>query len=250
MCTDHVLCCQEIARRHYRVIIVSPEILMQRDGIKGFAMLWKKPQFTNKILYFVFDEGHCISKWSSFRREYLTIGTLRFLIPDRIPFYIASATLPAPVLLDVSDILQLRPSETESVTLSCDRPDIHLVARPIQYTMNTFQDLAFLAPRDYRDGITPPPEPFLVFFDSTKVSEQALLALRANLPRELHEKVVYFHAGMTQVYREEKYKALKEGKIWGMYVTTAFGMVSLKSALVILNLAYRQLREWICRMCG
>lgn len=199
---------------------------MQQDGIKGFAKLWKRPQFTNKILYFVFDEGHCISKWSTFRRDYLTIGTLRYLIPDRIPFYVASATLPSPVLLDVSDILQLRPEETESVTLSCDRPDIHLVARPIQYPIHTFQDLAFLVPRDYREGITPPPEPFLVFFDSTEVTEQALHALRANLSQELHEKVVYFHAGMTLDYREAKYKALKDGEIWGMYVTTAFGMVS------------------------
>lgn len=186
---------------------------MQQDGVKGFANLWKKPQFTNRILYFVIDGGHCISKWSTFRREYLTIGILRYLIPDRIPFFVASATLPNPVLLDVSDILQLRPSETESVTLSCDRPDIHLVACPIQYRINTYQDLAFLAPQDYCDGITPPPEPFLVFFDNTRVAEQALLALRGNMAPELRKNVVYFHAGMTQAYREEKYKALRDGKI-------------------------------------
>ncbi|KZP09641.1 hypothetical protein FIBSPDRAFT_914035 [Athelia psychrophila] len=51
------------------VIIVNPEILMQNDGVSGFGKLWKKPQFTNQILYFVFDEGHCISLWSLFRHS-------------------------------------------------------------------------------------------------------------------------------------------------------------------------------------
>lgn len=201
---------------------------MQKDGVSGFTKLWKKPQFTNRILYFVFDEGHCISQWSSFRREYLTICTLRYLIPDKIPFYIASATLPAPILLDVSDILRLRLSETEHVVLSCDRPDIHLVARPIQYSINTFHDLAFLVelPPDFIDGMMPPPAKFLVFFDSTRVAEQALYAARTNLAPELREKIRYFHAGMTQTYREEMYNALKSGHIWGLYVTTAFGFVS------------------------
>lgn len=106
---------QAITSRKYRVIIVSPKILMQQDGIQGFGKLWKKPEFTNRILYFVFDEGHCIGKWSTFSREYLTIGILRYLIPNRIPFYVASATLLSPVLLHVSDILQLRPNEMEYV---------------------------------------------------------------------------------------------------------------------------------------
>ncbi|KAF7964920.1 hypothetical protein HWV62_1645 [Athelia sp. TMB] len=216
---------QEIADRKYRVIVVNPEILMQSEGAGGFTKLWKRPQFTNQILYFVFDEGHCISQWSSFRREYLTVCTLRYLIPDKIPFYIASATLPAPVLLEISEIMRLRSSETEYITLSCDWPDIHLVARPIKYPIHTFHDLAFLSqvPPDFVDGVSPPPPKFIAFFDSTKVTEQALHAGRTNLPRALHKKIRYFHAGMTQAYREEMYELLRKGEIWGLYATKAFG---------------------------
>ncbi|KAF7969654.1 hypothetical protein HWV62_26757 [Athelia sp. TMB] len=216
---------QEIERFQYRVIVVSPEILMQNDGINGFAKLWRKPRFTNKILYFVFDEGHCISQWNSFRKEYLTICTLRYLIPERIPFYVASATLPAPVLLDVSEILRLRSSETEHVTLSCDRPDIHLVARPILYPLNTFHDLSFLTqvPPNFVDGVMPPPPTFLAFFDCTKTTEKVLHAARADLPPELRDKIRYFHAGMSQAYREEMYDLLDRGILWGLYATVAFG---------------------------
>ncbi|KAF7966472.1 hypothetical protein HWV62_38172 [Athelia sp. TMB] len=155
---------QEIESRRFRVVVVSQEILMQKDGICGFTKLWKKPQFTNRILYFVFDEGHCISQWSSFQKEYLTICTLRYIIPERIPFYIVSVTLPTPILLDLSKILRLRPSETEHVTLSCDHPDIHLVAWQIQYPVNTFHDLDFFVkvPPDFIDGVSPPPPKFLI----------------------------------------------------------------------------------------
>lgn len=116
----------------------------------------------------------------------------------------------------------------EHITLSCDRPDIHLVAQPIQYPLNTFHDLAFLVqlPPDFVDGITPPPAKFLIFCDSTRATEQALHAARTNLPSELHEKIRYFHASMTQTYGEEMYDALKNGLIWGLYVTTAFGFIS------------------------
>jgi superfamily II DNA helicase RecQ len=79
------------------------------------AKLWKKPKVTSKILNLIFDEGHCVSQWGTFREEYLHLGSLRYLIPETIPFYVASATLPTPVLLDVIDILRLRPNMTEYI---------------------------------------------------------------------------------------------------------------------------------------
>ncbi|KZP09642.1 hypothetical protein FIBSPDRAFT_759614, partial [Athelia psychrophila] len=93
----------------------------------------------------------------------------------------------------------LQPSKSEHVTLSCDRPDIHLVAWPIQYPINTFHNLVFLVdlPPDFVDGITPLPAKFLVFSDSTKVAKQALHVACTILSLELHKNIRYFHAGMT-----------------------------------------------------
>ena len=91
--------------------------------------LWKKSKFTKHILNFIFDEGHCISQWGSFRKEYLLVGNLRHLIPEVIPFYVASATLSAIVLLDVTNILHLRTgSEIVKIIWSNDRPDLRLHA--------------------------------------------------------------------------------------------------------------------------
>ncbi|KAF9488058.1 P-loop containing nucleoside triphosphate hydrolase protein, partial [Pleurotus eryngii] len=85
----------------YRVIIINPEILMS----PACALLWKNRKFTVTILNFVFDEAHCVSQWGAFHRDYLHLGTLRYLIPDTIPFFVVSATLPPPVLAEVSEIL-------------------------------------------------------------------------------------------------------------------------------------------------
>jgi superfamily II DNA helicase RecQ len=105
----------------YQVMVINPEILMGNTTLEG---LWKKPKFTSRLLCFIFDEGHCISQWGAFRNEYLLLGNLRYLIPKTIPFYVASATLPLDVLLDVTKILHLRPGETEHIT--CDGSKIYV----------------------------------------------------------------------------------------------------------------------------
>jgi len=58
----------------YNVMIINPEILMGNDDVEK---LWKKPEFTKWLLNFVFDEGHCISQWGSFRKEYAHLKPAR-----------------------------------------------------------------------------------------------------------------------------------------------------------------------------
>ncbi|KAF8231200.1 hypothetical protein L208DRAFT_1278234, partial [Tricholoma matsutake] len=110
----------EIKEGKYCVVVINPELLMASEEVEK---LWKKPKFTSSILNFIFDEGHCISEWGEFRKEYLHIGSLRYLIPDTIPFYVASATLPASVLIDVVDILQLWSENIEQIIRSNDCPN-------------------------------------------------------------------------------------------------------------------------------
>ncbi|KAF8868389.1 hypothetical protein CPB84DRAFT_1696442, partial [Gymnopilus junonius] len=72
------------------------------------------------------DEGHCISQWGSFHKEYMHLGSLRYLIPENVPFYIPSATLPIPVLLDITEILRLCSDQTKCMMCSNDQPEIRL----------------------------------------------------------------------------------------------------------------------------
>lgn len=104
-------CVQQIQEGGTRVIVVSPEILMDDDGI--FSKLWMDRKFTSRLVGIVFDEGHCISRWGSFRKEYKDVGLLRYRQNlSRVPFYVTSATLSTEVLADVSRILKLDKENT------------------------------------------------------------------------------------------------------------------------------------------
>lgn len=100
------------------------------------------------------------------------------------------------------------------------------MSRPLAFPANSFRDLDFLIPDCFREG-DPAVPPFLVSFDNTKEAEKSVTYLRTRLPTSLSEKVCWFHSTMTQQYREDKVEAMREGSVWGLCCTDAFGMVSL-----------------------
>ncbi|EPQ53958.1 P-loop containing nucleoside triphosphate hydrolase protein, partial [Gloeophyllum trabeum ATCC 11539] len=212
---------KDVEAIRHRVVVVNPEIIMDQNG--HFEKLWRKPEFTSKLLYVVFDEAHCVSEWSSFRSQYKHIGSIRYMIPDTVPFLVASATLAAPVLADVVEILQLRISHIDYILRSNDRQDIHLTVRRMLHPACSFNDLNFLIPDEFKDGGAPPPK-FLVFFDSIKEAEDAVKHLRNRLPGGVRGKIKYFHSVMTPHYRTAEYEALRDDQIWGLCVTDSFGM--------------------------
>ncbi|KAL6300823.1 P-loop containing nucleoside triphosphate hydrolase protein [Sparassis latifolia] len=217
--TDEVF--QDVEAHRYQVVVINPEIIMQENG--HCEKLWKKTAFTSKILYMVFDEGHCMKEWSTFQEKYKHVGSLRYLIPETVPFYVASATLPSPVLADVSDSLQLHPNHTEYFIHSNDRPDMALSAHKMQHSASSFKDLDFLIPDGFKDGDPPPPK-FLIFFDNIKEAEAAIQHLCSRLPDQLRNKIKHFHSVMTSEYRSDEYEALKDSENYGLCVTDSFGM--------------------------
>ncbi|KAF8235585.1 hypothetical protein L208DRAFT_1206909, partial [Tricholoma matsutake] len=168
---------QEIENGMYQVMVINLEILMGNTSVEA---LWRKPKFTMRLLCFIFDEDHCISQWGAFQNEYLMLGNLQYLIPEEIPFYVASAALLLNLLLDVTKILHLQ-RETKHITCSNDRPNIHLVIQEIKYTVTSYADLSFLIPDNFKEG-NDPPNKFLVFFDNTKEVEAAIRYLHTQLP--------------------------------------------------------------------
>ncbi|TFK71826.1 P-loop containing nucleoside triphosphate hydrolase protein, partial [Pluteus cervinus] len=205
----------------YNVVIMSPEILMS----KRMEAMWSKKAVVSRLSYFVFDEGHCVSQWSSFRKEYAQLGTLRALIPKLVPFYVASATLPPSIFAEVVRLLQLRPApQTKVIAYSNDRPDIFLTVRGLRYPVKSFRDLDFLIPKGWKEGDLLP-EKFVIFFDNIKEAQSAVHHLRTLLPKGVGRKVIkYFHAVMSDEYREKAVVDLREGRLWGICATDAFGM--------------------------
>ncbi|XP_006458573.1 hypothetical protein AGABI2DRAFT_64836, partial [Agaricus bisporus var. bisporus H97] len=211
---------KDIEQGKYEVVVTNPEILIASDELN---FLWKKPSFTAHILGFVFDEGHCIVQWGKFRKHYLAVGILRHLITDPVPFYVASATLPTPLIAEIRKLLHMNSERTVEVLCSNDRPDIALMVRELSYPSSSYKDLSFLIPHNWNEGMNVPKK-FLVFFDDIKEAEAAKEFFHQHLLKEYHSKVAWFHSTMGQLYREAKVEGFRKGEIWGLLCTDAFGL--------------------------
>ena len=111
--------------------------------------LWKKPKFTARLLNLILDKGQCVSQWNRFRKDYLHIGNLCYLIPSKFSFYIPSATLSPYIIEDVSNILHLHPKKKEVIRQSNNRPNVFFSVCTIKFAANTYKDLSFLLPHPH-----------------------------------------------------------------------------------------------------
>ncbi|KAJ7766972.1 P-loop containing nucleoside triphosphate hydrolase protein [Mycena maculata] len=237
---------QDIEDGKYSVVVTNVETLMQQDG--GFEKLWKKPAFVSRLISLVEDEGHCASTRATFRPEYKQVNRLRYLIPRDIPFVVVSATLPPAVLSDVMNNLQISSKKCTIIQWSNDRPNIHLVVREMKYGMNSYKDLAFLIPEDWKPGDLLPPK-FLIFFDSIADSIEAAKFLQNCLPLEYRHKIKWFNSEMSTEFKDIESDSQKSGKIWGLCCTDSFGCLDLIIGLdlsdVLLVIQWRS----TCDMC-
>jgi superfamily II DNA helicase RecQ len=194
---------------------------MKQDG--PFEALLQKQAFTDRIICTIFDEAHCISTWGDFRPGYKEIGRLRHVLPKTIPIMVTSATLPPRVLNDVKDTLHLRSNHTDIFRCSIDRPNIHLVVRPIRSPLQSFEDLKFVL-ANWKPGDPPPPK-FLVFFDNINEAITACQTLTSLLPPEYKDKLRWFNSDMSSSYKDDETERLLLGDAWGLFTTDSFGMV-------------------------
>ncbi|KAI0681967.1 P-loop containing nucleoside triphosphate hydrolase protein, partial [Cytidiella melzeri] len=111
---------------------------------------------------------------------------------------------------------------------SNDRPNVALVVRRMQHPQNSYEDLAFLVPKDWKDGDSPPKK-FMVFFNNKKEAESAVKFLQARVSVDLCRKIPWFHAGMTRFFRVEEVDNLRrvhgeEHEVWGFAATDSGGL--------------------------
>ncbi|EAU82260.2 hypothetical protein CC1G_12869 [Coprinopsis cinerea okayama7 len=211
----------DVATGVYQVLVINPELLMRPGG--GFEKIARLPSFRQRIISLIFDEGHCISTWSSFRHEYKHIGNLSYILPADIPRVITTATLPDTTLDDIKKTLHLGSRRLKLFHFSIDRPNINITIKKIQSDLNTFEDLRFVL-NGYVPGKSAPKATFAVFFDNIPESIAARDALLKHLSPEDFDKILWFNSEMSGTFKTEHVEALRTGKLWGILTTESFGV--------------------------
>jgi superfamily II DNA helicase RecQ len=165
----------------------------------------------------VIDEAHCITQWGDkFRPEYAELGTLRAFVPIHIPFLVASATLPPPVLAQVRQTLHIRADNSYHVNLGVDRPNIAWICRKMDGAKSDLKALDFVIDEDVQT---------MVFFDDINLSLDALKHLRSLLPDWRKNEIAAYNSRRTTRAKLRIMDEFRRGKIKILLTTEAAGMV-------------------------
>ncbi|KAJ6625546.1 P-loop containing nucleoside triphosphate hydrolase protein [Mycena sp. CBHHK59/15] len=198
----------------HRVIITSPDMCLKHPK---FRQLLSTPAFAKKIAAFVIDEAHCISQWGdNFRTEYAELGTLRAFVPLQVPFLVASATLPPPVLAEVRKSVHMSPDTSYHVNLGTDRPNIAWFVQHMKAGKTDLEALDFLAVGELIQS--------MVFFDDIDLALAALEHLRARLPRVLRGAIAVYHSRRSKRSKRIIMEKFRKGEIKLLLTTEAAGM--------------------------
>ncbi|KAF8064911.1 P-loop containing nucleoside triphosphate hydrolase protein, partial [Lyophyllum atratum] len=205
----------------YQIVIISPEMLLSKRFIKNVL---GDTEFCSRVLSVVIDEAHVVSHWGSgFRKQYGRLGILRALLPKGTPMVAMSATLPPRVQKDVLNLLQFG-QDYITINLGNNRPNVSIVVRAIQNTMNTYSDLDFLIPNNVVEASQIPKA--FVYADSISTGPDIEQRLHERLPEHLRELGLIrpYSAAYTKEYRAELMRLFKLGVVRILICTDAAGM--------------------------
>lgn len=203
---------------------------MMKRGGRCESILWPAKGFVSKVQRIIFDEAYCVLRWGlAFRPEYKAATNITFYLPS-IPIYLSSATMPPALISQLKQELRLTQQNTTIFQRSNDRPNIAIVVRRMQHSQDSYEDLAFLVPKNWKKEDPLPPK-FMVFFDNKKDAEGATKFLRSRVSLELKERIPWFHAGMTKFFRAEQVVKLRGDnkeveEVFGFSATDSGGLVS------------------------
>ncbi|KAJ7584483.1 P-loop containing nucleoside triphosphate hydrolase protein [Mycena floridula] len=212
---------KEIVDGKWPIVLILPEMLLSRRFIRNVL---QNPAFGRRILNVVVDEAHVVSHWGkAFRKKYGQLGMIRAFLPKGTPIIAMSATLPARIRSDVLSKLQFKQGDYIHIDVGNDRPNVSLVVRAMQNTMNTFTDLDFMIP----EGIQEAKQVLKAFLYADNIATGTEIEdhwVEKRLPAHLAGIVRPYNAAHSSEYRKEVMGLFKKGIVRILICTDAAGM--------------------------
>ncbi|TFY59898.1 hypothetical protein EVJ58_g5478 [Rhodofomes roseus] len=215
----------EIVRGDYRVILISPEMLLSQ-AFKDRVL--HNSGFARRVLSVVVDEAHCVSHWGAdFRKHYGSLGTVRAHLPSGTPVIAVTATLTARVRRDLHNQLHIPKIGSKFVNVGNDRPNVSIVVRACEYPQYTYADLDFILPETINNADDIPKT--YLYVDNIEEGNNILDHLGALLQKRnphLYECGILrpFNATMSSQYRTHAMAAFRSNADYSQGDVIADGM--------------------------
>ncbi len=189
---------QEATSGKYKFLYLSPERLETN--------LFKEYLSALYVSLIVVDEAHCVSQWGyDFRPPYLRIAQLRDELPG-IPVIALTASATPEVQKDILDKLKLNNGKVFKQSFA--RPNLSYSSFCVDSKINKVTEIL-----QNVAGTS------IVYCNSRKQAKEL-----ANLLTLQNISADYYHAGLTQIQREEKQLSWINNQTRVMVCTNAFGM--------------------------
>lgn len=182
----------------YKFLYVSPERLSTE--------IFQTKLRHMKVSFITVDEAHCISQWGyDFRPSYLKISEIRQLLPQ-VAILALTATATLKVVEDIQEKLEFR--EGKVFRMSFERKNLSYIVRQ---TEDKEGELIHI--------LSSMPGSAIVYVRNRKSTKEIAQQLTEN-----GFTATFYHAGLSNVEKDQRQKAWKEDEIRIMVATNAFGM--------------------------
>ena len=205
------------------LIFASPEYLLRSPRMKKFCT---DEEARARILALLVDEGHVIHEWAhktNFRNDYTELKTLRVILGGNVSWWALSATFTDPIFRTVYETLSFGTSRPFwGIDVGTERPNLAQYVRPMESAATSYFSLIPFIPAGAKTKDDIPKT--IIFFRSIMETRDAVLAIKALLPPNLHSAVEPFAAPDEEETKEQRLQGLKEGHIRVLCCTIAAGM--------------------------
>ena len=223
---DNMRIWDEIERGEYRIIYVSPEVILNKRGQFLGSIVCKSNKFMENLVAVAVDEAHLIWDWIGFRDKFQLLGTLH-LVLNNIGWVLLSATLTPMVAAYAHEICNLQWPSMRFIR-SMSRDNINMMVCPISNTRDLSPLLTLILVGRARDLLSILKT--IIFCDGIDGGQRIVAALRSEINSELastcHPQIIVqmFYGTVDEPKKKRILSDLVSGTCRIVICTDAFGL--------------------------